>query len=94
MPVPLYLSGAVKIFAFLDLAKNFSFSDSLLDQKGGDGSNRKCEIAAEVKAKMQDNLKVVFTSSQMVTALRGTISISMGIPTASPFCKGGLRGIF
>ena len=33
MPVPLYLSGAVKIFAFLDLAKNFSFSDSLLGMK-------------------------------------------------------------
>ena len=30
MPVPLYLSGVVIIFAFLDLAKNFSFSDSLL----------------------------------------------------------------
>jgi hypothetical protein len=24
----------------------------------------------------------------------GNISISQGIPTASPFCKGGLRGIF
>jgi len=30
MPVPLYLSGAVIIFAFLDLGKNISFSDSLL----------------------------------------------------------------
>jgi hypothetical protein len=29
MPVPLYLSGMVIIFAFLDLAKNFSFSDGL-----------------------------------------------------------------
>ena len=30
MPVPLYLSGVVIIFAFLDLGKNISFSDSLL----------------------------------------------------------------
>jgi len=30
MPVPLYLSGMVIIFAFLDLGKNISFSDSLL----------------------------------------------------------------
>jgi len=29
MPVPLYLSGVVIIFAFLDLGKNISFSDSL-----------------------------------------------------------------
>ena len=44
---------AVKIFAFLDLAKNFSFSDNLLGQKGGGGSNRKCEIEAEVQEKMK-----------------------------------------
>jgi hypothetical protein len=31
MPVPLYLSGVVIVFAFLDLGKNFSFSDTLLD---------------------------------------------------------------
>jgi hypothetical protein len=31
MPVPLYLSGVVIIFAFLDLGKNISFSDSLLE---------------------------------------------------------------
>jgi hypothetical protein len=31
MPVPLYLSGVVIIFAFFDLGKNISFSDSLLD---------------------------------------------------------------
>jgi hypothetical protein len=30
MPVPLYLSGVVIIFAFLDLGKNISSSDSLL----------------------------------------------------------------
>jgi hypothetical protein len=30
MPVPLYLSGVVIIFAFLDLGKNMSFSDSFL----------------------------------------------------------------
>jgi len=30
MPVPLYLSGVVIIFAFLDLGKNISFSDNLL----------------------------------------------------------------
>jgi hypothetical protein len=30
MPVPLYLSGGVIIFAFLDLGKNISFSDSPL----------------------------------------------------------------
>jgi hypothetical protein len=30
MPVLLYLSGVVIIFAFLDLGKNISFSDSLL----------------------------------------------------------------
>jgi len=30
MPVSLYLSEVVIIFAFLDLGKNFSFSDSLL----------------------------------------------------------------
>jgi hypothetical protein len=30
MPVPLYLSGVVIIFAFLDLGKNISFSDTLL----------------------------------------------------------------
>jgi len=30
MPVPLYLSGIVIIFAFLDLGKNISFSDTLL----------------------------------------------------------------
>jgi len=30
MPVPLYLSGVVIIFAFLDLGKNISFSNSLL----------------------------------------------------------------
>ena len=30
MPVPLYLSGGGIIFAFLDLGKNISFSDSLL----------------------------------------------------------------
>jgi len=30
MPVPLYLSGVVIIFAFLDLGKNISFSGSLL----------------------------------------------------------------
>ena len=30
MPVPLYLSGVVIIFAFLDLGKNISFLDSLL----------------------------------------------------------------
>jgi len=30
MPVPLYFSGVVIIFAFLDLGKNISFSDSLL----------------------------------------------------------------
>jgi hypothetical protein len=29
MPVPLYLSGVVIIFAFLDLGKNISFSDTL-----------------------------------------------------------------
>jgi hypothetical protein len=29
MPVPLYLSGVVIIFAFLDLGKNISFSESL-----------------------------------------------------------------
>jgi len=33
MPVPLYLSGVVIIFAFLDLGKNISFSDSLLGQR-------------------------------------------------------------
>jgi hypothetical protein len=33
MPVPLYLSGVVIIFAFLDLGKNISFSDSLLGLK-------------------------------------------------------------
>jgi hypothetical protein len=31
MPVPLYLSGVVIIFAFLVLGKNISFSDSLLE---------------------------------------------------------------
>ncbi len=31
MPVPLYLSGVVIIFAFLDLGKNISLSDSLQD---------------------------------------------------------------
>ena len=30
MPVPLYLSGVVIIFAVLDLGKNISFSDNLL----------------------------------------------------------------
>jgi len=34
MPVPLYLSGVVIIFAFLDLGKNISFSDSLLGKSG------------------------------------------------------------
>jgi hypothetical protein len=33
MPVPLYLSGVVIIFAFLDPEKNISFSDSLLGQE-------------------------------------------------------------
>ena len=47
------------------------------DQKGGDGSNRKCEIAAEVQAKMQDNLRV-FLSSQMVTGLRVTNGLVSG----------------
>jgi hypothetical protein len=32
MPAPLYLSGVVIIFAFLDFEKNISFSDSLLRQ--------------------------------------------------------------
>ena len=31
MPAPLFLSGVVIIFAFLDLGKNISFSDSLID---------------------------------------------------------------
>jgi hypothetical protein len=30
MPVPLYLSGVVIIFAFLDLGKNISSSNSLI----------------------------------------------------------------
>jgi len=33
MPVPLYLSGVVIIFAFLDVGKNISFLDSLLGLK-------------------------------------------------------------
>jgi len=33
MPVPLYLSGVVIIFAFLNLGKNISFSDSLVGSK-------------------------------------------------------------
>jgi hypothetical protein len=33
MPVPLYLSGVVIIFAFLDLGKNISFSNTLLDMR-------------------------------------------------------------
>jgi hypothetical protein len=33
MPVPLYLSGVVIIFTFLDLGKNISFSDSLLGRQ-------------------------------------------------------------
>jgi hypothetical protein len=32
MPVPLHLSGEGIIFAFLDLEKDISFSDSLLKQ--------------------------------------------------------------
>jgi len=32
MPVPLYLSGVVIIFAFLDLVKAISFSDNLLER--------------------------------------------------------------
>jgi len=35
MPVPLYLSGVVIIFVFLDPEKNISFSDTLLDEKAG-----------------------------------------------------------
>jgi len=35
MPVPLYLSGVVIIFAFLDLGKNISFSDSLVGNNQG-----------------------------------------------------------
>jgi hypothetical protein len=38
MPVPLYLSGVVIIFAFLDLGKNISFSDSLQGPSSGDSS--------------------------------------------------------
>jgi hypothetical protein len=32
MPVPLYLSGVVIIFAFLDLGKIISFSDTLIEE--------------------------------------------------------------
>jgi hypothetical protein len=32
MPVPLYFSGVVIIFVFLDLEKNFSFSDSFIGE--------------------------------------------------------------
>jgi hypothetical protein len=45
MPVPLYLSGVVIIFAFLDLGKNISFSDSLLRRLIGYVSSKRSRRA-------------------------------------------------
>ena len=82
MPVPLYLSGVVIIFAFLDLGKNISFSDSLLSARGGQAriraqrtrlllSPEDIDIVIHTPIHANGGLKVTIETSQGKAAITG-----------------------